>query len=399
MAAEGGAAAPGAHAPLTGNAHVVALSLCIPVLVAMMALAIVPGALQMSQEFGALTAQLVLVLPAFVMIFGAAVSGYLSERWGRRAVIAALLVLYGVSGGIGFVAPNLPVLVASRIAIGFAGGALLTTVYAVIGEYFEGHARERLLGFMSTAASAASVAMLALGGEVVEAYGWRAPFLLYLAGLLLVPSALAGLRKGLAVSGGQVKVAWGPVLRWWPIYLLLMAYTVGMYMMAIQGPFLLGAKGITAPSTIGLLVAVSSIFGALGGFLYGYMRKVFGFRAMFVWISVCVGIGLPLAAWAPGQEMFILAAFITGLGIGVIEPTVASELLLRTPEPLHDRAMGLNVAAMFLGQFLNPYVVLPLREAQDIGFAFQAIGVAYLAGGLLFLLAMVRGGRCRAAAA
>jgi MFS family permease len=190
-----------------------------------------------------------------------------------------------------------------------------------------------------------------------------------------------------------VKVAWGPVLRWWPIYLLLMAYTVGMYMMAIQGPFLLGAKGVTAPSTIGLLVAVSSIFGALGGFLYGYMRRVFGFRAMFVWISVCIGIGLPLAAWAPGQEMFVLAAFITGLGIGVIEPTVASELLLRTPEPLHDRAMGLNVAAMFLGQFLNPYVVLPLTQARDISFAFQAIGAAYLAGGVLFLLALVGAGR------
>lgn len=81
---------------------------------------------------------------------------------------------------------------------------------------------------------------------------------------------------------------------------------------------------------------------------------------------------------------------VAGLGIGIIEPTVASELLLRTPEPLHDRAMGVNVAAMFLGQFLNPLVIAPLREGHGVLFAFTATSGAYLLAALLFLLSLVR---------
>lgn len=383
----------GAHAPRRGNLCVAILSVTIPILIAMLALLIAPGVLQMAAEFGAMTAQLVQVLPAVVMILGAAVAGYLSERWGRRAVIIALLAVYAISGVAGYVAPNLAVLVVSRVVIGFAGGVLLTTIYAVIGEYFEGHGRERLLGFMSMAASASSVAMLALGGKVVEDHGWRVPFLFYLAAILLIPLAMIGLHKGKTVTAA-VALSWRPVLRHWPIYLLLTAYTVGMYMLVIQGPFLLGAQGVTSPSTIGLLISVSSIFGALGGALYGSMRRVLGFREMFIFISVTVGVGLPLAAMAQGDTAFFMfAAFVVGLGIGVIEPTVASELLLRTPEPLHDRAMGLNVAAMFLGQFLNPFVVAPLYMVGGAPFAFQTVGAIYLVGGALFVIAVIAGRR------
>jgi predicted MFS family arabinose efflux permease len=383
-----GQSAPGAHAPLRGGPHVVALALGIPVLISMLALAIAPGALEMAAEFGALTAQLVLTLPAFLMIAGAAVAGYLSERWGRRAVIVACLIVYAVAGLLGGVAPGLLLLVLTRIVSGFVGGVLLTSVYAAIGEYFEGTRRESVLGLMSTAGSAASLALLVLMGMVVERYGWRAPFLIYGLGLLLVPSALIGLHRGLSASGASLR--WRPVLARWPYYLLLTAYTIGMYMMVIQGPFLLAAKGIDAPSVIGRYIALSSLVGALGGVLYGFARRWLGFGQMFVLISLAIGIGLPIAAWAPGGGWIVLAMVVTGLGIGIIEPTVASQLLLLTPEPLHDRAMGVNVAAMFLGQFLNPLVIAPLHDAGGILFAFTATGFAYLLGAALFLLALAR---------
>lgn len=390
------AEAPGVHARYVGGATIAFLALAIPVLVSMLALAIAPGILQMASDFGAITAQLVMTLPAVVMMLGAALAGYFSERWGRRSVIVTALAIYAVSGVAGFAAGSLAILVVTRVVIGFAGGILLTTIYAIIGEYYEGTRRERLLGFMSMTASIASLAMLALMGFVVEAYGWRAPFLFYPLSLLLIPFALSGLHKGKAAASAML--SWQPVLKMWPIYLLLTSYTIGMYMMVIQGPFLLNAKGVTAPSTIGQFVAISSLVGAFGGGIYGLMRQHLGFRAMFVFISLAIGIGLPFAAWAPPGPMFIMAMVVVGLGIGIIEPTVASQLLLKTPEPLHDRAMGVNVAAMFLGQFLNPFVVAPLSQVGGIVMAFNAIGIAYLGAGILFLLAMARMRDARASA-
>ncbi|ANI79965.1 MFS transporter [Sphingobium sp. EP60837] len=382
MTAEKEGAEPGAHAPYVGGASVVALALGIPVLISMLALAIAPGVLQMAQEFGALTAQLVLTVPAMVMIVGAAISGYLSERWGRRAVISACLLVYAIAGVSGGMAPSLTLLVTARVVSGFVGGVLLTSVYAVIGEYFEGGRRESLLGFMSTAASIASLGLLVVMGYVVERFGWRAPFMLYGVSLLLIPCALRGLHRGL--SAASVSLSWRPVLRGWTFYLLLTGYTVGMYMMVIQGPFLMAAKGFTAPSTIGQFIGLSSLVGAICSAFYGLMRRWLGFRQMFVLISLAIGLGLPLAAWAPSGAWVLLSMIVVGVGIGIIEPTVASELLLRTPEPLHDRAMGVNVAAMFLGQFLNPLLLAPVREAYGIAFAFTAVGLAYLLAAGLF---------------
>ena len=351
---------PGDHAPRHGGPAVVVLALAVPILISMLALAIAPGVLEMASEFGALTAQLVLTVPAFAMIAGAGVTGYMAERWGRRLVIAGSLGVYAVAGVAGGLAPTLVMLVAARVISGFVGGVLLTAIYAVIGEYFEGTRRERLLGLMSTAASMSSLLLLVVMGGVVERFGWRAPFYLYAIGALFIPFALSGLHRGLSAAGSTL--SWRPVLACWPYYLLLTAYTIGMYMMVIQGPFLLAAKGITAPSEIGRYIGLSSLVGALGGAVYGYARRWLGFREMLAVISLAIGLGLPLAAWAPGGGWIALAMVVTGLGIGVIEPTIASELLSLTPEPLHDRAMGVNVAAMFLGQFLNPLAIAPLRE-------------------------------------
>lgn len=381
------------RAHLHGGMHVVALALGIPVLISMLALAIAPGVLEMAHEFGALTAQLVLTVPAFLMIAGAALAGYFSERWGRRAVIAVCLVVYAVAGLAGGVAPGLFLLVLARVVSGFVGGVLLTAVYAVIGEYFTGQRRENLLGWMSTAASIASLALLVVMGMVVERFGWRAPFVLYGLSLLLVPSTLIGLHRGLSAPGASL--TWRPVLARWPYYLLLTAYTIGMYMMVIQGPFLLAAKGIDTPSMIGRYIGLSSLVGALGGVFYGFARKWLGFRQMFVLISLAIGTGLPLAAWAPGGGWILLSMVVVGIGIGIIEPTVASELLVRTPEPLHDRAMGVNVAAMFLGQFLNPLVIAPLRDTQGILVAYTLTGGVYLVGGVLFLVSLMGIGRAR----
>lgn len=382
---------PGAHALHKGGAGVVLICLGTMLAFNTIGIALAPGLPAIARDLGGegdgtLVAQLVLTVPGIAMILGAALVGFLSQRFGRRMVMMSFHGLYAVVGFAGIFADALPELVATRIIAGFAAGGLLTTVYATVGEYFEGIGRHKMIGFVSMTSSAWTVILLPLSGAIVDEFGWRATFWLYLPGLLLIPVAWFGMHGGRPPSHG-VDLSWRPIAALWPIVLLVVVYTIGVYMMVIQGPFLVEARGEASGTLIGTLIAVTSAVGAAGGGLYGYLRKWLGFRAMFAFISLVFGIGMIVAVTAPNMTIFVLAFAIMGLGSGIVEPTAATEALNRTPDALHDRAAGATIAGLFLGQFLNPWVMNPLREAGGIGFAFSVIAVAWLVGAVLFLMA------------
>jgi predicted MFS family arabinose efflux permease len=379
----------------TANFAVTVFCLFSSVLISLIAMAMVPALTHIAKEVGkgddgALTAQLVMTVPAIFMIVGAAFSGYLSERIGRRALAALCLIVYAVSGTAGLFLNSLEALMASRVVLGLAGGALLTTGYVTIGEYFEGTRREWMLGLISAFASFSSVLVLWFGGDFVEGFGWRAPFAVYLLGFVLLPFALAGMHKGLPARAPGQDLNWGAVLRYWPFFALVAAYTIGMYMPSAQGPFLLAERGETSPAVIGKIIAVSSLVSAIGAFFYGAMRKWLNFWGMFAYISAALGIGMIAAELSSTTQQFVVACGIMGLALGIIESTVASEVLSRSPESLHDRAIGLSIAALFFGQFLNPWVAKPLRDLGGAALAFQVIGAAFLVAALLFALAWLR---------
>ena len=371
------------------NLSVTIFCLFSSVLISMVAMAVVPSLTDIAKQFGngddgTLTAQLIMTVPSVFMIIGASLAGYLSERVGRRAVAVWCLLIYAFSGASGLIWDSLTALMISRIFLGLAGGALLTIGYVTIGEYFEGTKREWMLGLISALASFSSVLVLWFGGDFVESFGWRAPFTVYLLGLVIVPFALTGMRRGLPEAVEYVEVSWGPVLRYWPFFVLVAAYTIGMYMPSTQGPFLLAERGETSPAVIGKIIAVSSLVSAIGAFFYGAMRKWLNFAGMFTYISAALGIGMIAAVMSNSTEQFVIACGIMGLALGIIESTVASEVLSRAPEKLHDRAIGLSIAALFFGQFLNPWVAKPLRDAGGAAFAFQVIGGAFLMAAFVF---------------
>lgn len=373
------------------------------VLISFVAIAMVPALTDIAREVGkgddgALTAQLIMTVPAIFMIVGASLSGYLSERLGHRTLAILCLILYALSGASGMFLDSLSALMVSRIVLGLAAGALLTVSYVTIGEYFEEARREWMLGLISAAASFSSVLVLWYGGEFVESFGWRAPFAVYLLGLAMVPFAYLGMRKArpaepvVAVAAGAGP-GWSQVLAYWPLFMLVAAYTIGMYMPSTQAPFLLAERGVTSPSVIGKIVAVSSLVSAVGAFFYGAMRRYLNFAGMFAYISAALGIGMVAAVMSRSTGEFAFAAGIMGLGLGIIESTIASEVLKRAPEALHDRAIGLTIAALFFGQFLNPWVSKLLREVGGTEFAFLVIGGCYLAAMLLFGFAWLKNRR------
>jgi MFS family permease len=134
----------------------------------------------------------------------------------------------------------------------------------------------------------------------------------------------------------------------------------------------------------GGIVSASSIVAIFAAAFYGSIRRVFGLTSVLALIMASFGAGIFLMAVLPGAAKIIGSA-IVGVGAGCAEATIASAILLKSPDRVHGRALGVMVSALFLGQWLNPWVFAPVRGAIGLYGAFVAVGVAFalLAAALL----------------
>jgi MFS family permease len=378
--------------PVTHTRAKAATVLCGPTLVTLIPMGAAPALPAMAQHFGgvaghdgAFFAQLVMTLPAAAMICAAPLVGMFVERRGRRSTLILAFLLFALAGMAALVLPDAWSLLASRLLLGCAGGAILTICLALAGDFPEGGVRERLLGFAVAGASGLAALMMVGGGGLVDQLGWRAPFAAYALGLpaaLLAWAAVRDERSPTAALSGLTK----PLLQLWPLYGTAVLLAIAMFMPAIQGGFLMQAEGVTSAATQGLVAAACAVVATLSsasfGWLVGWLRPV---RLLAV-LGLLFGAGALLMAAGHGLPAVAGGAAVMGVAAGLVEATMATIILARTPVPMHSRAMGLLLSAIFLGQFLNPWAVDPLRQRFGIHGAFVGVGVVLLALAALLLV-------------
>ncbi|HWI10067.1 MAG TPA: MFS transporter [Burkholderiaceae bacterium] len=363
-----------------------------PSLISLVPMAVAPALPAMAQRFaqggdGALFAQMVMAVPALMIIVAASLSGFLAERLGRRTVLLSGLLLYALAGLACLIVPDAGTLIAARLVLGFAAGAVMTSSLSLVADFPEGASRDRVLGFASAGAAVMAVFALTLGGLLVEAFGWRGPFALY---ALALPVFVVALRavKSVPRAPNDAENSRRRVLPMlWPVYVLALVLTIGLFMPGVQGPFLLQAEGVTNAATQGMILASYSLTAAVVAACYGRIAGLLGMRWQIAAAALGLGLGgIAMALLHGGALTLALGCIITGAGAGLVEPVTVSLVLQRAPAALQTRAIGLLLSAVFLGQFLNPLVVDPLRSGLGIHGAFIVVGVAFLALSALALL-------------
>lgn len=355
-----------------------------PALISLVPMAVAPALPAMAAHFaaggdGAFFAQMVMAVPALMIIVSSALTGFLAERLGRRALLLMALVVYAAAGLCCALIPSAQGLIAARLVLGFAAGMVMTCSMSIVADFAPGHARDRVLGYASAGAAFMAVMALTLGGLLVEALGWRGPFALYALALvvLVVAWRTVGNPAPPASRAGSPRRKVTPLL--WPVLLLTLVLTIGLFMPGIQGPFLLQAEGVTHAGTQGLILASYSLTAAFVAAFYGRIASVLSMRSRIALAALGLGVGaLAMASLHGGALALAMGCIITGAGAGLVEPVTVSLALQRTPPALHTRAIGLLLGAVFLGQFLNPLLIDPLRSSMGIHGAFVSVGWVFV---------------------
>ncbi|MER5644696.1 MFS transporter [Streptosporangium sp. NPDC002524] len=325
-----------------------------------------------------LLVRLAMTITSLTVAFSAPLSGLAADRVGRRPLLLAGLVLYAVSGTAGYLLTDLWSLLLSRALLGIAVGGVMTAVNAIITDWFDGPERASFLGLQQVFASLSGVLFLPLAG-VLATIGWRVPFWLHSLAAVVALVAVFAVREGPPAASAPVKgggrTAAGSVLG---IYALALVATTVFYMAPTQVPFLLAGQGI-GPVLIGVVVAGSTLAGALGGFAFPALRRRLRSAAITVVCVALLGAGWSLAGGTGTITGIAAGLFVGGLGVGLAIPNLTLRLSELAPPAWRGRIFSGLVAAIFLGQFLSPLVVQPVVQAFGVGDSFTWAGIAMLA--------------------
>ncbi|MDN3495923.1 MFS transporter [Planococcus sp. APC 4015] len=127
------------------------------------------------------------------MAIGATLGGLLADRFGRRQVFAATLLIYGLATGASALVGGLAALLVLRFLVGLGLGAELPVASTYVSEFAPARMRGRLIVIL----------------EAFWAVGWTAAALI---GFFVIPGSDDGWRWAFAI--GAVPAAYALIVRW-----------------------------------------------------------------------------------------------------------------------------------------------------------------------------------------
>jgi EmrB/QacA subfamily drug resistance transporter len=359
--------------------------LCVPVVLLNVEATVVNVAIPtLVRDLHASASQLLWIVDGYGLAFACLVltAGALADRIGRRRVLLAGLAWFGASSALAAFAPTPELLIAARVAMGAGAALLYPTSLAIIVQLFEKPGeRARAISVWAAVGTVGIVLGPLVGGALVDAFGWGAPFLINVpicAALLLATPLLvrvARTRQRTPVDlPGLLASALGLVLL---LYGVISGPEHGWTAPAVLAPLALGAATCAAflwwearcphPMVdLGLFrvreyAAASStiavVYFALVGWsllLTQYLQYVLGVDAFTAGLClVPMALGQLAGAFAAPRLVRLLgrnvvvAAGVAGVGLATLafafEPLVASVPLIVLNRVLEGIGIGLVV--------------------------------------------------------
>lgn len=307
---------------------------------------------------------------------------WLSDRFDRRKVLAACVVMWSVLTSMGGLAQAFWQLAATRVGVAAAESGAVPASHAIIADLYPLKSRGRAIGVLSSAQSAGIGLGVLLGGVLSQAFDWRVSFFIVgLPGALLaivlfllpdIPRGMADGRVHAAAPsrfGATVRTLWSM-----PTYRCLVL-TIGLaslpgYGTLAWGPTFLIRVHHMQPAIVGasfgLAVAVSLICGNMLG---GYLADLAGRRDLrgYLWIA---GAG-PLIATplllgfniAPTPQLAIPCLFFGMLTLTLHIPTCYTlGQTLAPPQMRASASVFMGLASVFVGAGVAPLIIGALND-------------------------------------
>jgi len=323
---------------------------------------------------------ILLSIPALFIILGAPLVGWMSDNIGRKGLLNASLLVFGISGASGYFADSFFFIFVGRAVLGLSIAGIKTATVAMVGDYYEGAERNKIIGWQGSAMKIGGVIFMLLGGFLAN-FNWQAPFLGYMLAFVILPSGFIALSESLPAARRSQLADGGlnlPAIPFWPAtYVFVSAFLASglFFITPVQLPFYLRNAFSATPFEMGAAIALGNTVGALSSLVYHKFKTRMNFVAIYAVIFLSMALGYFVVAMATSYAAALVGMVVAGIGFGLYVPNHSSWILSIVSAKRRGFGVGLVTTAMFLGQFSAPILVQPFIDPADPAAVWNAMGI------------------------
>jgi len=339
---------------------------------------------------GAALVKLSLSFPGLFIAISAILAGIIIDKFGRVKLLGAALIIYAIAGSSGYWLENIYLILAGRALLGICVGITMTVVTTLVADYYQGKARQKFAGIQIAVMSLGGIVFITLGGVLAD-ISWRVPFLLYFFSILILPFSLLYIKEPIKILEVNKKTQSikSPKIIWF-VFINVMLMWILFFIIPIQIPFYLKSIGIEKNALIGLAIASSTFFSAIGAISFSKIKDKLGFKQIFGIGYLLMAIAFTCIAYGNSYEMVMLAMLLGGLGMGIMIPNANVWVMQLAPQEIRGREIGRLTTFWFMGQFLSPIILLPFLDSFSqsqlfLMLAFVLLGLSIVMFGYYFL--------------
>ncbi len=322
----------------------------------------------------------------FIAIFSPMV-GSIVDKIGTKKPFVFGLLLYGISGGVGLFVESFSILIASRAALGIAVAFILTPITVMILNLYEGHERNKVMGWRGSANSFGGVFWILIAG-VLGGVSWHLPFGLYLLGIVLGILAIFTVpetqneKKESGTSIFKV-LSKSPIIIL--MYSLIFWAMMLLYLLVIFLPQLLETMDVTDPFHISIFLMIAPLVGGLVSLNYSRIKRYIDYKKIFFVVLFAWTIGYISISQFPSVFVIMLSIGFFGVAMGMSMP--AGMVLLGESVEMQYRGRVVSYLGTFgfVGQFASPIIFGPISLRFGLESVFLAAGIVNAAFLMTFL--------------
>jgi len=305
--------------------------------------------------------QLIVSMPALLIIITNILFLQLSRRVRTRTIATTGLLLYVAAGAGCFFIDDIYILLLLRAVLGISVGLIMPLSTGLLAYYFPPEEQARLMGLSAAMNQMGGVVATLLSG-ILATIEWNYAFLVYLMGLIAVVMVWLWLPDAQLGASSRHSVPFHPrqLLKFHPSVIGMLLLMILFFIFPTNFAIIVGKQTALSSNSITMIMVGLDLVAFFVGLAFGgLMRCMRVIIKYFTPVSFFLGYAFYLNG---SLSMVLLGSMMVGIATGLGVPYLNTIASIKGGRDSATTVMPLLSAALYLGQFLSPLIVIPLSK-------------------------------------